>query len=749
MSTATLDSRLDGVVGGRTAGVLRTAFGFESVRDLLWHLPRRYSNRGELTPLIGLPVGEHATVLAQVLDVRERRMQRRNGKLLEVRITDGVGTLQLTFFNQAWRIRELVPGARGIFAGKVSDYRGQLQLQHPDYELFDRHGEAQSGVALGEQQQEELESAAARAFAERPVPIYPATAKAPSWSIQRAVELALDAVAPVADPMPRELREAEGIIPLAQALEQVHRPERAEDWRSARDSLRFREAFDLQLALLDRRRRFGLAVGTPRPPVEGGLLAAFDAALPFALTAGQAAAAETISRELAEPHPMHRLLQGEVGSGKTVVALRAMLQVAEPGESCPADVGGQSALLAPTEVLAGQHYRSVVEALGPALVERVKPVLLTSRMPAGERRRTLLEIASGAARIVIGTHALMADGVSFFDLGLIVVDEQHRFGVEQREALRLKGAEPHVLAMTATPIPRTVALTAFGDLESSVIRDLPPGRQGTETFVVPIFEKPRWAERAWLRTTEEVAAGRQVYVVCPAIAANTREEGDEDPTSAEAADGGEGAVPARPLASVDATVAELRARPDFAGLRIAALTGAMRSEEKDAVMRAFAAGEIDVLVATTVIEVGVNVPNASTMIVRDADRFGIAQLHQLRGRVGRGAHAGLCLLLTAAEPESLARQRVEAVAETSDGFVLAERDLEFRREGDILGTAQSGGRSTLRLLRVAEHGELIAHAREVAATLLDRDPELESAPGLAELLRREAEQHRLENLAKS
>ena len=747
MSIATLDSRLDGVVGGRTAGALGKAFGMQTVRDLLWHVPRRYSNRGELTPLTGLPVGEHVTVLAQVLDVRERRMQRRNGKLLEARITDGVGTLQLTFFNQAWRIRELVPGARGIFAGKVSAYNGQLQLQHPDYELFDRSGETESGESLAAEQKAELAEAAARAFAERPVPIYPATAKLPSWSLQKTVELALDALGPVPDPLPREILTAEGVLPLREAIELIHRPGQAHDWRRARESLRFREAFELQLALLDRRRQLGAAAGTPRARASGGLLDAFDDALPFELTAGQREAAETISSELAEPHPMHRLLQGEVGSGKTVVALRAMLQVAEGG--------GQSALLAPTEVLAAQHFRSIVESLGPELAARTAPVLLTSKMPTAERRRALLEIASGGARIAVGTHALLGEGVSFYDLGLIVVDEQHRFGVEQREALRLKGAEPHVLAMTATPIPRTVALTVFGDLETSVIRELPAGRQGIETFAVPIFEKPTWAERAWRRAVEEVGRGRQVYVVCPAIAANAREEGDDEfsggPDVSEGAgsggDGGQGAAPQ--LSSVEQTLAELRVRPDYRGIRLAALTGAMKSDEKDAVMRGFAAGEIDVLVATTVIEVGVNVPNASTMIVRDADRFGISQLHQLRGRVGRGEHPGLCLLLTAAEPGSLARERIEAVAATVDGFELAERDLELRREGDILGTAQSGGRSTLRLLRVAEHGELIAHARDVAAALLERDPALDSAPGLADMLAREAEQRRLDNLAKS
>jgi len=733
MSQVTLDTRLVGVVGGRTAAVLEKSLAVTTVRELLWHLPRRYSNRGELTPLTGLPVGEHVTVLAQVLDTRERRMQRRNGKLLEVRITDGVGTLQLTFFNQPWRAAQLAPGTRAIFAGKVSAYQGRLQLQHPDYQLLDEDREA--GDALDE--------AAAKAFAERPVPIYPATAKLPSWVIQRAIGVTLDALGPVDDPLPPEIRssapsnELGGVLEFGRALELVHRPETQRDWQRARDSLRFREAFELQLALLDRRRRLGLAPSTPRPLADAAsdgasLLATFDAKLPFELTGDQRAVADTIAGELAQPHPMHRLLQGEVGSGKTVVALRAMLQVAESG--------GQSALLAPTEVLAAQHARSIAEALGPDLAAQLRPVLLASKMPAAEKRRALLEVASGAAHIVVGTHALLSEGVSFYDLGFVVVDEQHRFGVEQREALRQKGTEPHVLAMTATPIPRTVALTAFGDLETSVIRQLPAGRQGIETFVVPVFEKPSWAERAWVRATEEVAAGRQVYVVCPAISAGAREEG-EDPENEE------GDEPS--LASVEQTVAELTARADYAHISVATLTGQMKADAKDQVMRAFAVGEIDVLVATTVIEVGVNVPNASTMIVRDAERYGISQLHQLRGRIGRGAHAGLCLLLTSAEPGSLARERVEAVAASVDGFELAERDLELRREGDILGTAQSGGRSTLQLLRVTEHGELIEDARALAAQLLEADPELESAPGLAELLARIAEQQRIENLAKS
>lgn len=737
MAHATLDSPLEGVVGARTAKPIAAAFGAHTVGDLLLHLPRRYSRRGELTPLQGLPTGEQITVVAQVLDVRERQMQRRRGSLLEARITDGEGSLTLTFFNQGWRIRDLVPGRRGIFAGKVSDYRGSLQLQHPEYELFEDRDDAPGSDKLAE--------AAAKAWAETPVPIYPATAQLPSWTIQKTIGIVLDALGPVPDPLPTALVQREGILPLGQALELIHRPLRDVDFREARRSLLFREAFELQLALLDRRRRVDSESSTPRPLSDDDRspLSRFDNALPFELTGDQQRAGATIAAELARPHPMHRLLQGEVGSGKTLVALRAMLQVAGSG--------GQSALLAPTEVLASQHFRSVVEALGPDLAAEMNPVLLTGRMPAAARRRALLSLASGASRIAVGTHALLGETVSFYDLGFVIIDEQHRFGVDQREALRQKGQAPHVLAMTATPIPRTVALTAFGDLEVTTIRELPPGRLGIETFAVPELEMPARAARVWARAGEDIASGRQVYVVCPAISAGVAEAGGaelEASAAAEAAGGGPSA-PAAPLATVEDTVTELRAKPEFSGVVIEGLHGGMASAEKEQVMRAFDAGEIGILVATTVIEVGVNVPNATIMIVRDADRFGVSQLHQLRGRVGRGSHAGLCLLMTSAAQGSVARERIEAIAGTSDGFVLAEIDLALRREGDILGTAQSGGRSTLRLLRVTEHGELIEHAREVAAELLDADPELSGAPGLAAAIEKDRRAGLLDNLAKS
>ena len=736
MERVTLETPLIRVIGDRSATALVKAFGMATVEDLLLHFPRRYSKRGELTPLTGLPVGEHISVVAEVLDVRERRMQRRNGSLIEARITDGHGFLTITFFNQKWRLQPgpqgLKAGKRGIFSGKVSEYRSTLQLQHPDYELFGSREEAPGAELLGE--------AAAKAWAQTPVPLYSATAQVPSWVIQRSVETVLEHLEEPSDPLPGYVIGSEGLLTYGRALHLVHQPQDENDYQAARHSLRFREAFELQLALLDRRRRAGLAPATPRP-AGGSLLARFDASLPFTLTGDQQRAGSVISEELAAGHPMHRLLQGEVGSGKTIVALRAMLQVAENG--------GQSAMLAPTEVLASQHYRSIVEALGPELVAEVKPVLLTGRMPAAERKKALLALAAGGARIAVGTHALLGDKVTMADLGLVVVDEQHRFGVNQRNALRQKGTNPHVLAMTATPIPRTVALTAFGDLEVSQIVELPAGRQGIETFLVPEIEMPNRAARVWARSREDLDAGRQIYVVCPAISA-----GELDPELDAELDAelgtvlpGSGDVRAGQLANVEDTVAMLRAHPGFADIKIEGLDGGMASDEKDRIMRGFASGETGVLVATTVIEVGVNVPNASIMIVRDADRFGISQLHQLRGRVGRGEHAGLCLLMTRAAPDTPARERLEAVASTTDGFVLAEADLEQRREGDILGTRQSGGRSTLRLLRVTEHGELIQRARDLAEALLDADPELTLAPELKAIIA--ADEEHLENLAKS
>jgi len=746
-----LDASLAGALGGRTATALQKAFGLRTVGDLLTHFPRRYARRGELTALDQLPLGESVTIVAQVLDVRERTMRARRGSILEVRIGDGQGILTLTFFNQAWRAKDLVPGARGIFAGKVGDYRGLRQLAHPDYELFDASHEAVAGVGDAEAQK----------WAKQPIPIYPASASVASWQVQKSVEVLLDSLPPIDDAVPAAVRAELDLMPLAEAYERIHRPETDRDHLTARDSLRFDEAFVLQSALLQQRALVRRSAATPRRALAGGMLDLFDAALPFERTGDQRLVGDEITRDLEAEVPMNRLVQGEVGSGKTLVALRAMLAVAESG--------GQSALLAPTEVLAAQHLRSITATLGPDLAARLRPTLLTGQMTTAQRKKALLSIVSGQAHIVVGTHALISETVGFFDLGLVVVDEQHRFGVDQREALRKKGATPpHVLVLTATPIPRTVAMTVFGDLDISTIAELPKGRQPIESFVVPLAEHPGWVDRVWQRSAEEIAAGRQVFVVCPAIDAVTTEPGDDTGPGGEAGSGG-GSEPGGgtrsagadgenggdqppappPRASVEGIVALTASLPVLDGLVIEPLHGRMSSDEKDDVMRRFAAGDIDMIIATTVIEVGVDVPNASTMVVLDADRFGVSQLHQLRGRVGRGGHAGLCLLVTSAPADSVARERVDAVASTLDGFELAQVDLDLRREGDVLGNLQSGGRSSLRLLRVARDGDLIGLAREHAAEVLDDDPRLTDHPALAAAIARRLDDRGREAMGKN
>ena len=703
----TLDTRLSGALGGRTAQAIERALGYRTVGELLAHYPRRYALRGELTALASLPLDENVTIVAEVLEVRVRDMRQRRGSIVEAKISDGTGILTLTFFNQRWRENDLRPGRRGIFAGKVGDYKGNRQLAHPDYELFD--------------DAEIVATDAAKRWVEAPIPIYPATGTLASWQLAKSIALLLDGLGPVDDPLPEQVRRARSLLDHRRALEQVHRPETEADWKSARRTLRFTEAFVLQTALLLRRAELREHSTTARPPAPEGLLARFDASLPFTLTDDQQEVGGEIADDLGQPVPMNRLVQGEVGSGKTLVALRAMLAVA--------DSGGQSALLAPTEVLAAQHVRSIARMLGPDLAATLMPTLLTGQLPTAERKKALLRAAAGQSRIVVGTHALIGDAVSFADLGLVVVDEQHRFGVDQREALRLKGQHPpHVLVLTATPIPRTVAMTVFGDLDVSTIRELPAGRAGIESFVVPLADRPGWRPRVWERLAEEVELGRQGFVVCPAIEAKVAED-DGEPLE----EGAEGGAPA---ASVTSVLAELAAHPRFADKRVAPLHGRMSADEKDAAMRAFAAGELDVLVATTVIEVGVDVPNASAMVVVDADRFGVSQLHQLRGRVGRGSVPGLCLLVTNAEAGSVARQRVEAVAATLDGFELARVDLELRQEGDVLGASQSGGRSSLKLLRVVRDGDVISDARDLAAEVLADDPGLGRHAALAAEVRR-------------
>ena len=732
-----LRTRLDRVVGGSTAKALGSAFGLETVEDLLQHYPRRLDDRGDLTDFRHLRIGEHATVLAKTESVRQHeyvdKRTRRRAYRTEVVVTDGRDKLLLTFFRQTWRQGQLKPGTVAMFSGKVETFRNRRQLTHPTVDILG------AGDDLDEFEPGEVR---------RWWPIYPATAKVSSKKVMDCVKLVLDSLDPLPDPVPADVRAARGLRGYDEAIRAIHLPEGPDDWRAARTRLRFDEAFVLQTALAQRRHVEASWPASPRPAREDGLRARFESELPFALTAGQREVGATISGELARPHPMHRLLQGEVGSGKTVVALRAMLQVV--------DAGGQAALLAPTEVLAAQHYRSVVGMLGPMAEagmlggadEATRVVLLTGSMGTTHRRQAMLDAASGAAGIVIGTHALLEEKVQFADLGLVVVDEQHRFGVEQRAALIAKGARdgesdeaipPHVLVMTATPIPRTVAMTVFGDLDVATLRELPAGRAPIQTSVVPRDERPDWMERAWQRVREEVGKGRQVYVVCPRIGGEPESAMEEAPDDDEAA--------RRPPLAVADVAADLVER--LSPLRVFMLHGRLPADEKDDLMRRFAAGDIDVLVATTVIEVGVDVPNASVMVVMDADRFGVSQLHQLRGRIGRGSLPGLCLLVTDAPADTPSRERLAAIAATTDGFELARLDLENRREGDVLGASQSGRRSSLKLLSVLRDERVIADARAAAQRVVDADPMLEGNPALAAAVAQQAEAERADYLEKS
>ncbi|MGW5748484.1 ATP-dependent DNA helicase RecG [Amycolatopsis sp. NPDC003861] len=716
---AGLRDKLPLLLGAKTAKALATSLDIETVSDLLRHYPRRYAERGELTDIHGLELGEHATVLARIEKVSKRRMKARNGTILDMVITDGKRRLTCAFFNQAWREKDLVPGKTGLFAGKVSAFRDTLQLTNPEYELFDAENEAE----------------AMDNFLAAIIPVYPAAQGMPTWSIAKCVRQVLDVLEVGDDPMPAELRRLHKLADLDNALRGIHRPENWAHLEASKKRLKWDEAMAVQLIFAQRRHSAISRPAKANPHVSGGLMDAFDKRLPFDLTAGQRGIGDEIAADLASEHPMNRLLQGEVGSGKTVVALRAMLQVV--------DNGRQAAMLAPTEVLAAQHARSLREMLGDlgqagelgAAENATKVTLLTGSMGAKERKKSLLEIVSGEAGIVVGTHALIQDHVEFADLGLAVVDEQHRFGVEQRDALRTRGAgdtSPHVLVMTATPIPRTVAMTVYGDLEVSALREMPVGRSPIATTVVPVAEKPAWFERIWQRVREEVGKGHQAYVVCPRI-------GDEPPSDKS---------DKRPPLAVLEVAPELEHGP-LQGLKIGVLHGRMPPDDKDAVMRAFSAAQLDVLVATTVIEVGVNVPNATAMVIMDADRFGVSQLHQLRGRVGRGSVPGLCLLVTETLDGTATRERLAAVESTTDGFELSRLDLELRREGDILGAAQSGKRSTLKLLSLLRDEDVIAASRALAQELVTKDPELTKYRGLAQMVADVVDVERAEYLEKS
>ncbi|GGF39165.1 ATP-dependent DNA helicase RecG [Marmoricola endophyticus] len=695
-------------VAGKDAAKVEKALGLHTVGDLLLHYPRSYVAKGTLSDLSDLSQGDFISIFGQVTrcDLKpytDRRTHREAYRVL-VTVKGSDGALAMTFFDRkrsvaTWRLEEYAIGSYGLFSGKLNWFNGQWELTNPRSKTFKAEGDASA------------------AYDDVPdlVPIYPAAGNVDTWHVQDAVALALDLVDHVPDPLPDGLRERLGLLDARGALRRIHRPADHRELGAARKRLKLDEAFVTQVTLALRRRESAERTTTARPALPGGLLERFDERLPFTLTDGQRQVSDTLLDDLAGSHPMHRLLQGEVGSGKTVVALRAMLRVV--------DAGGQAVLLAPTEVLAQQHARSVTALLGDLALDEMsrggllgsedgtRVALLTGSMRTGQRRQAMLDAASGEAGIVIGTHALLEDEVSFADLGLVVVDEQHRFGVEQRAALGAKSARPpHVLVMTATPIPRTVAMTVFGDLDTLVLSELPKGRGEVQTTLVP-RANPAWLDRAWERVREEVAAGRQAYVVCPRI-------GDELPAEDDVE-----------LASVEEQ-AELLAVGPLSGLRVERMHGRMPADAKDAVMTAFAAGEIDVLVSTTVIEVGVDVPNATVMVILDAERFGVSQLHQLRGRIGRGGHAGLCLLVTGADPGSTSLERLSAVAATRDGFELSEVDLRLRREGDVLGADQSGRRRTLRLLSVLDDADVIVQARELAEELVATDPELATAPDL-------------------
>ncbi|MEI5034721.1 ATP-dependent DNA helicase RecG [Streptomyces sp. S1A(2023)] len=721
---SSFDEPLKKLLGGATAKVMAEHLDLHTVGDLLHHYPRRYEERGKLTALADLPLDEHVTVLAQVADARILMFNNGRGKRLEVTLTDGSGRLQLVFFGHGVHKphKELLPGRQAMFAGKVSVFNRKMQLAHPTYQLLDASDADEATEAVD-------------AFAGRLLPIYPACKQLDSWRIAKAVDAVLPSARDAVDPLPAYLREGRGFTSLPEALLKAHRPQTKADVEDARARLKWDEAFVLQVALARRRYADTQLPAAARRPVVDGLLDAFDAKLPFTLTEGQQKVSKEIFDDLATEHPMHRLLQGEVGSGKTMVALRAMLTVV--------DAGGQAAMLAPTEVLAQQHHRSITEMMGE-LAEGgmlggsdrgTKVVLLTGSMGMAARRQALLDLVTGEAGIVIGTHALIEDKVQFHDLGLVVVDEQHRFGVEQRDALRSKGKQPpHLLVMTATPIPRTVAMTVFGDLETSVLDQLPAGRSPIASHVVPAKDKPHFLSRAWERVREEVEKGHQAYVVCPRIGDDAEEaegkEGKKAKAKKQAAD--EDPEKRPPLAVLE--IADELRKGALAGLGVEVLHGRMHPDEKDDVMRRFAAGDVDVLVATTVIEVGVNVPNATAMVIMDADRFGVSQLHQLRGRVGRGSAPGLCLLVSEAHEASPARARLSAVAATLDGFELSRIDLEQRREGDVLGQAQSGVRSSLRMLTVIDDEQVIVAAREEAVAVVAADPELEHLPELRTVL---------------